>query len=129
MLECVDEYTCHGHEPRQGVVVLALAGKMFRLGRYLSPPSLAPFLDHVWIVEWDLQGRPPYTQRTLPYPCVHIVFDRARTGIWGLTTGSFDYELKNPGKVCGLRFLAGAFGGVLGRSLHTITGRVTEYRS
>ena len=108
----------------KGVVAPALAGKMFRLGRYLPPPDLAPFLDHYWIVEWDLQGRPPYTQRTLPYPCVHVVFDRARTGIWGLTTGSFDYELKDAGKVCGLRFRAGAFRGLLGRPLHTITDQV-----
>jgi AraC-like DNA-binding protein len=108
----------------RGVVAPALAGKMFRLARYLPPPDLAPFLDHYWIVEWDLQGRPPFTQRTLPYPCVHVVFDRARTGIWGLTTGSFDYELKGAGKVCGLRFRAGAFRAFLGRPLHTITDKV-----
>jgi AraC-like DNA-binding protein len=108
----------------KGVVAPALAGKMFRLGRYLPPPDLAPFLDHYWIVEWDLQGRPPHTQRTLPYPCVHVVFDRARTGIWGLTTSSFDYELKDAGKVCGLRFRPGAFRALLGRPLHTITDKV-----
>ena len=108
----------------KGVVAPALAGKMFRLGRYLPQPDLAPFLDHYWVVEWDLQGRPAHTQRTLPYPCVHIVFDRARTGIWGLTTGSFDYELKDAGKVCGVRFRPGAFRGLLGRPLHTITDKV-----
>jgi AraC-like DNA-binding protein len=108
----------------KGVVAPGLAGKMFRLGRYLPPPDLAPFLDHYWIVEWDLRGRPAHTQRTLPYPCVHVVFDRARTGIWGLTTGPFDYELKDAGKVCGLRFRAGAFRAFLGRPLHTITDKV-----
>jgi AraC-like DNA-binding protein len=108
----------------KGVVAPATAGKMFRLGRYLPPPDLAPFLDHYWVVEWDLRGRPAHTQRTLPYPCVHVVFDRARTGIWGLTTGSFDYALKDAGKVCGLRFRAGAFRAFLGRPLHTITDKV-----
>jgi AraC-like DNA-binding protein len=108
----------------KGVVAPALAGKMFRLGRYLPPPDLAPFLDHYWVVEWDLRGRPAHTQRTLPYPCVHVVFDRARTGIWGLTTGPFDYELKDAGKVCGLRFRPGAFRAFLGRPLHTITDKV-----
>ena len=108
----------------KGVVAPALAGKMFRLGRYLPPPDLAPFLDHYWVVEWDLRGRPAHTQRTLPYPCVHVVFDRARTGIWGLTTGPFDYELKDAGKVCGLRIRPGAFRAFLGRPLHTITDKV-----
>jgi AraC-like DNA-binding protein len=108
----------------KGVVAPALAGRMFRLGRYLPPPDIAPFLDHYWVVEWDLRGRPAHTQRTLPYPCVHVVFDRARTGIWGLTTGPFDYELKEAGKVCGLRFRPGAFRAFLGRPLHTITDKV-----
>jgi AraC-like DNA-binding protein len=108
----------------KGVVAPGVAGKMFRLGRYLPPPDLAPFLDHYWIVEWDLRGQPAYTQRTLPYPCVHVVFDRARTGIWGVPTGPFDYELKDAGKVCGLRFRPGAFRAFLGRPLHTITDRV-----
>jgi AraC-like DNA-binding protein len=108
----------------KGVVAPATASKMFRLGRYLPPPDLAPFLDHYWVVEWDLRGRPAHTQRTLPYPCVHVVFDRARTGIWGLTTGPFDYELKDAGKVCGLRFRPGAFRAFLGRPLHTITDKV-----
>lgn len=111
-------------ERAKGVVAPALAGKMFRLERYLPPPDLAPFLDHYWIVEWDLGDRPPFVQRTLPYPCVHVVFDAARTGIFGAKTGAFDYELKGAGKVCGLRFRAGAFRAILGRPVHTITDQV-----
>jgi AraC-like DNA-binding protein len=112
----------------KGVVAPAQARKMFRMERYLPVPGMADrlehFLDHFWIVEWDLGTQPPYLQRTLPYPCVHVVFDRARSGIWGVPTGAFDYELKGAGKVCGLRFRPGAFRAILGRPLHTITDRV-----
>jgi AraC-like DNA-binding protein len=108
----------------KGVVAPAQARKKFRMERYLPPPVLAPFLDHFWIVEWDLVGQPPHVQRTLPYPCVHLVFDSAQSGIWGVPTGAFDYELKGAGKVCGLRFRAGGFRALLGRPLHTITDRV-----
>lgn len=108
----------------KGVVAPAQARKMFRMERYLPAPGLAPFLDHFWIVEWDLGEQPPYVQRTLPYPCVHLVFDRARSGIWGVPTGAFDYELKGKGKVCGLRFRPGAFRALLGKPLHTITDQV-----
>ena len=108
----------------KGVVAPAQAHKMFRMERYLPVPALAPFLDHFWVVEWDLGTRPPYVQRTLPYPCVHLVFDTARSGIWGVPTGAFDYALKGRGKVCGLRFRPGAFRAILGRPLHAITGRV-----
>jgi AraC-like DNA-binding protein len=108
----------------KGVVAPAAARKMFRMERYLPAPELAAFLDHFWIVEWDLGGQPPYVQRTLPYPCVHVVFDRARSGVWGVPSGAFDYELKGAGRVCGLRFRPGAFRAILGRPLHTITDRV-----
>lgn len=108
----------------KGVVAPAQARKMFRMERYLPAPALAPFLDHFWLVEWDLGTQPPHVQRTLPYPCVHVVFDSARSGIWGVPTGAFDYELKGAGKVCGLRFRPGAFRAILGRPLHTITDQV-----
>jgi AraC-like DNA-binding protein len=110
----------------KGVVAPAQARKMFRMERYLPPPALAAFVDHFWIVEWDLGSQPPYVQRTLPYPCVHLVFDStgAKGGIWGVPTGAFDYELKGSGKVCGLRFRPGAFRAILGRPLQSITDQV-----
>jgi AraC-like DNA-binding protein len=108
----------------KGVVAPNQARKMFRMERYLPAPGLAAFLDHLWVVEWDLNGQPPYVQRTLPYPCVHVVFDSARSGVWGVPTGAFDYELKGAGKVCGLRFRPGAFRAMLKRPLNTITDRV-----
>src|SRR5437763_1954612 len=108
----------------KGVVAPALANQKFRMGRYLPPADLAPFLDHFWVVEWDLRDQPPFVQRTLPYPCVHVVFDAARSGVFGVPTGAFDYELKAQGKVCGLRFRAGAFRAFLGRPVHTITDQV-----
>jgi AraC-like DNA-binding protein len=112
-------------ERPKGVVAPAQARKKFRMERYLPGPELAAFLDHFWIVEWDLEGQSPFVQRTLPYPCVHLVFDsRVRSGIWGVPSGAFDYELKGAGKVCGLRFRPGAFRAILGRPLHTITDRV-----
>jgi AraC-like DNA-binding protein len=108
----------------KGVVAPNLASKKFRMARYVPPPRLAPFIDHYWIIEWDLHGQAPYVQRVLPYPCVHVVFDAARTGVFGVTTGAFDYELKGHGKVCGLKFRAGAFHAFLGRPVHTINDQV-----
>lgn len=96
---------------------------MFRLERYSPGAQFAPFLDHYWIVEWDLRGQPPYTQRTLPYPCVNLAFDAGRTAIFGVVTGSFEYTLQQSGRVFGLRFRPGAFRGFLGRSVSSITDR------
>ena len=108
----------------KGVVAPALAVRMFRMERYLPRLDLAPFIEHIWIVEWDLRGQPPFVQRTLPYPSVHVVFDRARSGVFGVVTGAFDYTLQGAGRVCGLKFRPGAFRAFLGRPLHTISDQV-----
>lgn len=109
--------------PPKGVVNPVAARQAFRLERYLPSPDLAPFLDHYWLVEWDLRGRPPHVQRTLPYPCVHLVFDAGRTAIFGVHTGAFECELKDAGRVIGIRFRPGAFRAFLGRPVREITDK------
>lgn len=113
----------------KGVVNPATASKKFRLERYHAPAPLAPFLDHFWVVEWNLGEQAPYVQRTMPYPCVNVAFDTARSGVFGVPSGAFDYELKQAGKVLGLRFRAGAFRPFLGRPVHTITDQVLPLSS
>src|SRR5579863_5225180 len=96
----------------KGVVAPAVAEQKFRLARYLPSEDLAPFVEHYWIVAWDLSGQAPYVQRTLPYPCVNLVFDAGRTAIFGVVRGAFDYRLENRGRVLGVRFLPGGFRGL-----------------
>ncbi|MES2102661.1 MAG: helix-turn-helix domain-containing protein [Pseudomonadota bacterium] len=115
-------------EKPKGVVDPATARKMFRLERYLPSRQLAHLLEHYWIVEWNLDGRPPYTQKTLPYPCVNLVFDKGRTAAFGVVSGAFDYTLKGSGRVLGLRFRPGAFRSLLGKPMHTLTDKTVSLR-
>ena len=107
----------------KGVVNPAAAQQAFRLERYLPEADLAPFLDFFWLVEWRLPEGVKHVQRTLPHPCVNLVFDRERTAVFGVVTGAFDYTLQGSGKVLGLRFRAGGFRGFLGDKLKTLTDR------
>ncbi len=109
-------------EPK-GVVAPALAEQKLRLARYLPSADLKAFVEHYWIVAWDLSGQPPHVQRTLPYPCVNMVFDRGRTAIFGVARGAFDYSLENCGRVLGVRFRPGGFRGLLKAPLIGITDR------
>jgi AraC-like DNA-binding protein len=49
--------------------------------------------------------------------------------VFGVPTGAFDYEVKDAGKVLGLRFRAGAFHAFLGRPVNTITDQVLRLSS
>lgn len=105
----------------KGVVNPAAAQKAFRLERCLPAPDLAPFVEHFWIVEWELADGVTHVQRTLPYPCVHLVFDQGRTAIFGVMTGAFEYLLRGRGRVLGVRFRAGGFRAYLGGQVQAIT--------
>jgi AraC-like DNA-binding protein len=108
----------------KGVVDPLAFRQRFRLNRYQPSAALAGVLEHHWIVEWDLRGQPPYTQRTLPYPCVNLVFDRRQTGIFGVVSGAFETTLAEAGRVIGLRFRPGAFRAFLGKPVHLLTDTV-----
>lgn len=107
----------------KGVVHPAAVGKVFRLERYEPEPDLAPFVEYFWLVAWQLPDGVVHRQRTLPSPCVHLVFDRGWTAVFGVMTGAFDYTLKGSGHVLGVRFRPGAFRGFLGRAVQTISNQ------
>ena len=44
------------------------------LRRYWPSEDLAPFVEHFWIVRWNLAE--PTTAETLPHPSVHMVLGR-----------------------------------------------------
>ena len=105
----------------KGVVHPAAVGKVFRLERYLPEPDLAPFVEYFWLVAWQLPPGVVHVQRTLPSPCIHVVFDSGRSGVFGVMTGAFEYTLRDSGRVLGTRFRPGAFRGFLGRPVQSIT--------
>ncbi|MBN3785458.1 helix-turn-helix domain-containing protein [Burkholderia sp. Ac-20353] len=111
-------------ETPKGVVAPLAFHQRFRLNRYHPCPALAGVLDHHWIVEWDLRGQPPHVQRTLPYPCVNLVFDRRQTGVFGVVSGAFETTLTEAGRVIGLRFRPGAFRAFFGKPVHLLTDKV-----
>ena len=109
-------------EPK-GVLDPAVAARKFRLARFEPAADLKGFVEHFWIVEWDLRGQAPYVQKTLPYPCAHLVFDAGKTAIFGVVRGAFDYRLEGARRVLGVRFRPGGFRWLLGAPLTSITDR------
>ncbi|HEV7441200.1 MAG TPA: helix-turn-helix domain-containing protein [Steroidobacteraceae bacterium] len=109
-------------EPK-GVLDPSAAARKFRLARYIPADDLRTVIEHHWVVEWDLRGQDPYVQKTLPYPCVHLVFDAGKTTIHGVMRRTFEYRLTGAARVLGVRFRPGGFRGLLGAPVSTITDR------
>ncbi|MCD7059403.1 AraC family transcriptional regulator [Pelagibacterium xiamenense] len=94
-------------EAPKGIVDPAGAANRIRLSRYTPSAALAMFVEHYWIVEWDMRGRPTETQRVLPYPNAHLVLSAGDAALYGPTSGVFDRPVEGEGRVLGVRFLAG----------------------
>lgn len=107
----------------KGLVDPAGAARRLRMATYPPSPALAPFVDYFWVVEWDMQGRPAETQRVLPYPNAHLVFDEGRSAIHGVVRGAFERVVAGAGRVLGVRFTPGGLHPWIDRPLSAFADR------
>jgi AraC-like DNA-binding protein len=114
-----------GIRPR-GILNRRAGAQRFRLSLHPPADDLTPFLEHHWIVTWDLRGQDSHVQETLPHPSVHLVFERDASRVVGVTTGKFSVVLRGQGRVYGVKFRPGAFYPFLRRSVQELTDTVAS---
>ncbi|GIJ58787.1 helix-turn-helix domain-containing protein [Virgisporangium aurantiacum] len=88
--------------------------------------DLAPYVAHYWAVSWDLRGQPPYRQKIVPYPQVHLSFltgSEDAALVRGVARGFVVRTLDGRGRVFGVAFRPGCFRPLLRRPVSTITDR------
>ncbi|GAB1692876.1 DUF6597 domain-containing transcriptional factor [Krasilnikovia sp. M28-CT-15] len=93
----------------------------FRFRAPAAAPRLRPYVEHYWIVTWDLPE--PYEQSVLPYPAVNMTFKAGRCRVAGVPSGRFCEVLSGAGRVFGVRFRPGGFHPFLGGPVSSITDR------
>lgn len=107
-------------DPRE----LGGAWTTFQRHAYRDPsPDLAAFVEQYWIVEWNYGDGPPYRQRVVPFPNVHLTFEATRATVNGVRTRPQVRELAGRGGVFGVAFRPGGFRPFLGRSVSTLADR------
>jgi AraC-like DNA-binding protein len=89
--------------------------------RYPPSADLAFWVEHHWIVEWDLPE--PFVAQNLPHPSVHLVIDGTNARVMGVVSGKHTRTLEGKGRVFGIKLRPGAFRPILGRAVSTITDR------
>jgi AraC-like DNA-binding protein len=97
------------HSVPTGILKPAGLGTAFNLERFAPSADLECFVLRYWTVAWDVPEQVPYTQETLPYPCVNLTVERGRSGIFGVSTRRFEVQLVGKGWVFGIKFRPGAF--------------------
>ncbi|MFE1329811.1 DUF6597 domain-containing transcriptional factor [Streptomyces microflavus] len=89
-----------------------------RFRRRRPAPALRPYLEHYWLIDWDLDQ--PYAAHVVPHPSVNLVLQRYEAGesareragyaeVAGIGLGLFTQKLTGRGRVCGVQFRPGGF--------------------
>jgi len=89
-----------------------------RFRRREPAPALRPYLEHYWLIDWDLDQ--PYAAHVVPHPSVNLVLQRYEAGesaeeragyaeVGGIGLGLFTQKLTGRGRVCGVQFRPGGF--------------------
>ncbi|MER5475292.1 helix-turn-helix domain-containing protein [Streptomyces sp. NPDC002685] len=111
----------------RGIVDAAELFARVRFRRHEPAEALRPYLEHYWLIDWDLTQ--PYASHVVPHPSVNVVFQRY-TGqdpfgeVAGIGLDLFTQKLEGRGRVCGIQFRPGGFRPFApGRTLSDLTGQ------
>ncbi|AXB48779.1 AraC family transcriptional regulator [Amycolatopsis albispora] len=86
---------------------------------------MARYVDRYWVVSWDYET--PYRQLIVPYPNVHLVFNRSGGAyVTGVSSGHVIRVLEGSDGVFGVAFRPGCFRPFLGRSVSTLTDTTVD---
>ncbi|MHA4776858.1 DUF6597 domain-containing transcriptional factor [Streptomyces sp. MSC1_001] len=103
----------------RGIVDPAELLSRVRFRRHTPAPELRPYLEHYWLIDWELPE--PYATHVVPHPSVNVVFQRygalgapaaAADGtaeVSGIGLDLFTQKLAETGRVCGVQFRPGGF--------------------
>lgn len=115
-----------GSKGTRGILNPAAGFAHFHLEREAPPPDLAWLVEGFWRVSWDLEGRSPFAQEILPYPCVNLSFEHGRFEAHGPGTRRFVAQLSGRGSVFGTKFTPAGFSAVASVPMRALVDRVVS---
>ncbi|SDS29000.1 AraC-type DNA-binding protein [Friedmanniella luteola] len=105
-----------GPAPVRGLVRRAASTDAFRTARFPPGPALAPWVDYLWTVDWDLGDAAPVESRVISFPALHLTAESGTPGevrhgqampatlLHGAVSRVFQVRLSGAGWVVGARF-------------------------
>ncbi|WP_136608766.1 helix-turn-helix domain-containing protein [Paenibacillus dokdonensis] len=99
----------------------------FSVSLHSPSADLAHFIEHYWVVRWDLREQEPHLQENLPHPSVHLVFEKDNSRVVGVIKGRFSILLQEQGAVFGVKFKPGAYYPFLKSPVSAITNRTVPF--
>jgi len=99
------------------------------VSRRLPFHELAGSVAYYWTVSWDLHGKEPHLQETLPHPNVYMIFENDKLVVSGVTTGKFTRLLEGRDRTFGVKFNPGGFRPFLQAPVSSLTNCIVAANS
>jgi len=117
-------------DPPQGILKSGVSdANRYRYIRYRPSSDLASYVEHFWVVEWDLRGQRPESAETLPHPSVHMIFESGgRSHIRGPSRAKFSRLIENRGSIFAVKFTPAGFRPFSREPVRTLADRAIPIR-
>ncbi|MDF2651939.1 MAG: AraC family transcriptional regulator [Paenibacillus sp.] len=112
--------------PNRGILHYEIGKTKFSISRHKPSEDLSFFIQHFWLVNWDLRGQAPYSQEILQHPGVNVVFERGNSRISGIESGKSAVVLQEEGEIVGVLFRPGAFHCYFQAPVSSLTDRIVS---
>lgn len=107
-------------DPR-GVLHVRMTATSPGYARFWPDEDLAPFVEHLWTVAWDLAA--PAVSEVLAHPSVQLVVEEGRSAVAGVFTARFVRRFEGRGRVLAVKFLPGGFRPFFDRPVSALADR------
>lgn len=97
--------------------------------RYEVDPPLDRSIEHWWSVAWKLPTGKRHEATTLGHPVIHVVWEGDEVRVVGVKKGRFTRVLEGEAQAFAAKFRPGAFRGLLGKSVSSLTDRIVPFSS
>lgn len=97
--------------------------------RYEVDAPLDRSIEHWWSVAWKLPEGKRHEATTLAHPSIHVVWEGDDVRVVGVKKGRFTRVLEGESRAFAAKFRPGAFRGLLGAPVSTLTDRVVAFGS
>lgn len=91
-----------------GVQHLQISSERYHLRRYIPDIPLITLIEQFWLVNWNLSDKKPHTQKNLPDPNFHLIFDNQKIKLIGPIRKTYNYKMEGVGQIIGIKFQLGA---------------------
>ncbi|MGB7211043.1 MAG: helix-turn-helix domain-containing protein [Gemmatimonadales bacterium] len=109
--------------PPRGILHIPAGTQLPGHFRKLAASPLRPFIEHYWVVRWELPRGARHVAETLPHPSSHWVTERGRSLVHGVPTGRFTRVIAGTGQAFGVKFRPGGLHPFVGIPAGEFTGR------